>query len=43
MRMKVTVCKGGVCASVDDAFQSVTPETVRDVFEAEVLARALVC
>ncbi len=36
-------CQEGVCVSVDDAFHSVTPETVRDFFETQVLARALVC
>ena len=36
-------CPEGVCVSVDDAFHSVTPETVRDFFETQVLARALVC
>lgn len=36
-------CQEGVCVSVDDAFHSVTPETVQDFFETQVLARALVC
>ena len=36
-------CQEGVCVSVNDAFHSVTPETVRDFFETQVLARALVC
>ncbi|MGN1444681.1 MAG: (2Fe-2S) ferredoxin domain-containing protein [Eubacteriales bacterium] len=36
-------CQEGVCISVDDTFHSVTPETVRDFFETQVLARALVC
>ena len=36
-------CQEGVCVSVDNAFHSVTPETVRDFFETQVLARALVC
>lgn len=36
-------CQEGVCVSVDDAFHSVTPETVRDFFETQVLARVLVC
>ncbi len=32
-------CQEGVCVTVDDAFHSVTPETVGEFFEREVLAR----
>ena len=32
-------CQQGVCVTVDDAFHSVTPETVKDFFEKEVLTR----
>ncbi len=32
-------CQQGVCVTVDDAFHSVTPETVGEFFEKEVLAR----
>ena len=32
-------CQQGVCVTVDDEFHSVTPETVTEFFEKEVLAR----
>ena len=32
-------CQQGVCVTVDEVFHSVTPETVRDFFETEVLAK----
>lgn len=32
-------CQEGVCVSVDDAFYSVTPETVEDFFKKAVLER----
>ncbi len=32
-------CQKGVCVTVDDAFYSVTPETVKDFFEKEVLPK----
>lgn len=32
-------CQQGVCVSVDDEFHSVSPETVKDFFENEVLAK----
>lgn len=32
-------CQQGVCVTVNDTFFSVTPETVKDFFEAEVLAK----
>lgn len=32
-------CQQGVCVTVDDAFYSVTPETVADFFKNEVLAK----
>lgn len=32
-------CQQGVCVTVDDAFYSVTPETVVDFFSDEVLAK----
>ena len=32
-------CQQGVCVTVDDAFYSVTPETVDDFFKKEVLAK----
>jgi NADH:ubiquinone oxidoreductase subunit E len=32
-------CQNGVCVSVNDDFFSLTPETVRDFFEKEVLPR----
>ncbi len=32
-------CQQGVCVSVNDEFFSVSPESVRDFFEKEVLSR----
>ena len=32
-------CQEGVCVTVDNAFFSVTPETVKDFFTNEVLAK----
>ncbi len=32
-------CQQGVCVSVDDAFHSVSPETVDEFFANEVLAK----
>ena len=32
-------CQQGVCVTVDDAFHSVTPESVDSFFAAEVLAK----
>ncbi len=32
-------CQQGVCVTVDDAFHSVTPETVKEFFEKEVLEK----
>ena len=32
-------CQSGVCVTVDEDFHSVTPETVREFFEKEVLAK----
>ena len=32
-------CQQGVCVTVDDAFFSVTPDTVTDFFEKEVKAK----
>ena len=32
-------CQQGVCVLVGEEFYSVTPETVRDFFETEVLAK----
>ena len=32
-------CQQGVCVTVDEAFHSVSPETVKDFFEKEVLAK----
>lgn len=32
-------CQQGVCVSVDDAFHSVSPETVVEFFEKEILAK----
>ena len=32
-------CQQGVCVTVDDAFYSVTPETVEDFFTKEILAK----
>ena len=33
-------CQKGVCVTVDEAFYSVSPETVDEFFAAEVLAKA---
>ncbi len=33
-------CQEGVCVMVDDAFHSVSPETVEGFFKNEVLAKA---
>ena len=32
-------CQKGVCVTVDDAFHSVTPETVGEFFAKEILAK----
>ena len=32
-------CQQGVCVTVDDAFHSVSPETVKDFFANEILAK----
>lgn len=32
-------CQEGVCVTVDDVFHSVSPDTVKDFFNKEVLAR----
>ncbi len=32
-------CQQGVCVTVDDAFFSVTPDSVEDFFNKEILAR----
>lgn len=32
-------CQEGVCVTVDDAFFSVTPDTVADFFEKEIRSR----
>lgn len=32
-------CQQGVCVTVDDAFFSVTPETTKEFFEKEILAK----
>lgn len=32
-------CQDGVCVTVDGAFHSVTPDTTKDFFEKEVLAK----
>ena len=32
-------CQQGVCVTVDDAFHSVAPETVKEFFEKEVLKK----
>ena len=32
-------CQQGVCVSVNDSFHSVTPESVKEFFEKEVLAK----
>lgn len=33
-------CQKGVCVMVDDKFFSVTPETAKEFFEKEILAKA---
>ena len=33
-------CQQGVCVTVDGAFHSVTPESVRGFFESEIKAKA---
>lgn len=33
-------CQQGVCVTVDDAFYSVTPETVEEFFEKNIKAQA---
>ena len=33
-------CHTGVCVTVDDKFFSVTPETAKEFFEKEILAKA---
>ncbi len=32
-------CQKGVCVTIDDAFHSVTPETTKEFFEKEILAK----
>ena len=32
-------CQQGVCVTVDEAFHSVSPETVNDFFKNEILAK----
>ena len=32
-------CQQGVCVTVDEEFHSVSPETVKEFFETEVLAK----
>lgn len=32
-------CQDGVCVTVDDKFYSVSPETTKDFFEKEILAK----
>ncbi len=32
-------CQQGVCVTVNDTFHSVTPETVSDFFNSEILAK----
>ena len=32
-------CQKGVCVTVDDDFHSVTPETVKEFFETQVIAK----
>lgn len=32
-------CQQGVCVTVDEAFYSVTPDSVKDFFEKQVVAR----
>lgn len=34
-------CQQGVCVTVDDAFFSVSPDTVNEFFEKEILAKEL--
>ena len=34
-------CQQGVCVTVNDAFYSVTPETVEEFFKKEILAKQL--
>lgn len=33
-------CQEGVCVTVDNTFFSVTPETAKDFFDKEILAKA---
>ena len=33
-------CQQGVCVTVDNTFFSVTPETAKDFFDQEILAKA---
>ena len=33
-------CQKGICVTVDDKFFSVTPETAKEFFEKEILAKA---
>lgn len=33
------MCQQGVCVTVDEAFHSVTPETVEEFFEKQILAK----
>ena len=33
-------CQQGVCVTVDDAFHSVSPETVEDFFNTQIKAKA---
>lgn len=33
-------CQQGVCVTVDNAFFSVSPDTVKEFFEQEILAKA---
>ena len=32
-------CQQGVCVTVNDAFYSVTPDTVEEIFQKEILAK----
>lgn len=32
-------CQKGVCVTIDDAFFSVTPDTINEFFEKEILAK----
>ena len=34
-------CQQGVCVTVDDTFYSVTPETVKDFFAENILAKVM--